>query len=153
MDIKEHRRIWDASVEDWISPISQKMIFQNGKNHSFSFSTSFNTNSTSNFPNETWSCDIPASYYHAGVNYSVSFEFHYTSGGTKFNDKCTGRFGNETYDHFDTGYWACLDSSQYHQQLIEVNKLCDGFHDCLDLSDESVSLCNFVFIPITARSN
>ena len=141
MDIKEHRRIWDASVEDWISPISQKMIFQNGNNHSFSFSTSFNTNSTSNFPNETWSCDIPASYYHAGVNYSVSFEFHYTSGGTKFNDKCTGRFGNETYDHFDTGYWACLDSSQYHQQLIEVNKLCDGFHDCLDLSDESVSLC------------
>ena len=141
MDIKEHRRIWDASLEDWISPISQKMIFQNGNNHSFSFSTSLNTNSTLNFPNETWSCDIPASYYDAGVNYSVSFEFYYTSGSTKFNDKCTGRLGNETYDYFDTGYWACLDSSQYHQQLIGVDKLCDGFHDCSDLSDESASLC------------
>ena len=91
--------------------------------------------------NDTWLQYIDASYYEIGINYSVIVKFLYSAEGNEDIDICTGRLRNDTYDIFYPGYWACLDSTPYKQELIEVGKLCDGYYNCADLSDESGVLC------------
>ena len=167
MNTDKFRRIWNASLENWVAPISQEIIFKNSKNGFFSFSTPLKMSKALKNPqnrtdlfsfsallenqnrltlqnhsfNDTWLQYIHASYYEIGINYSVIVKFLYSTEGNEDIDICTGRLRNDTYDIFYPGYWACLDSTPYKQELIEVGKLCDGYYNCADLSDESGVLC------------
>ena len=159
MNLIPLKGIWSNDTGSIISPYYQKIIFNNGNSHVFSFKRQFNKNvSIERQANEVWLEKIPASLYKENDNYKVSVEFYYRGVNIDQTELCTGQVITATtpttpyitlYPNLTTGYWACFNSTSHKQELVLTKELCNGIPNCLDASDETSMLCKPDFMGVS----
>ena len=69
--------------------------------------------------------------------YKTFFRFSYIlTNGSAMEKNCKVEEEHLKSAILDTNQWACMNSTEFNQELIDFKRTCDGQPDCLDGSDE-----------------
>ena len=146
MDLSLYKGVWDTNLGKVIAPKYQKIVFNN-REVPFAFNVTLDHDVPSEqYFNTTWSKIIDADVYNENDYYVVVIEMYYKVQTGMIVEKCTGENVSWKYKPLDTAQWICFNATISNPELIKIDKLCDGIHDCSDSSDEAATLCTSKYL-------
>ena len=137
--------LWDDTSATVITPISQALVLNDQNNKTLLI------NNTQFYPifkgqgladtNVTSRLKLPP--LERSGTYETFFRFSYIlTDGSPVEENCKNEEKYLKNAILDAYQWACMNSTEINQELIDFKRTCDGNTDCLDGSDENPTFCS-----------
>ena len=139
MELIPNKGFWDLQTKTYVPPSYQEITFQQKNTTLISFKVSLEHNSSNirQSYNSTWSPNAQYVTSNLGEECEVFIKFYYNTTNSTIIETCNGEDKTSKYIPLDPKKWICFDN----HEIIDAKMVCDGQEDCLDKSDESISLC------------